>query len=71
MTTLDNAFQATGSGNTYSDFAAVPGSNITWGFPHRCLAGPLQCGWTIQWMVLGCSRLGRGPRRQWACWAAA
>ena len=32
MTTLDNAFQATGSGNTYSDFSAVPGAHTAWGF---------------------------------------
>jgi hypothetical protein len=61
MTTLDNAFQATGSGNTYSDFTAVPRAKTIWGFltsasQARFSVGGLFSGW--YWGVQG---LGGAP----------
>jgi len=56
MTTLDNAFQATGSGNTYSDFTAIPRAKTIWGFlttasQDRFSVGGLFSGW--YWGVQG------------------
>jgi hypothetical protein len=61
MTTLDNAFQATGSGNTYSDFTAVPRANTIWGFLTTASQNRFSVGGSFSGWYWGVQAMGGAP----------
>jgi hypothetical protein len=61
MTTLDNAFQATGSGNTYTNFTAIPGSDAIWGFLTSTSQNRFSVGGTFSGWYWGVQAMGGAP----------
>jgi hypothetical protein len=61
MTTLDNRFQATGSGNTYSDFTAVPRAKTIWGFLTAASQNRFSVGGSFSGWYWGVQAMGGAP----------